>query len=291
MRLFGSNRNRDEDESRPDPEEDTSQEESQTPELDDSPEHGPEPSIPEGANLDDLYDESGEARFEDEFGNPCTEDGHPIFANREEAEAALPEPHAPEEPETKTPSAPTGAFRSPFADGLLSEEERAQAEALVDPSQLRLIETIAARTADRIVAAREQQRMAARGLDVEEEVYDELAPRISQIQHFVPESLRGTRKGAMAELALAALSEAMETDDFSGAFARFAPRIAQTEEEKPRKVLLPPSARVTSPRANPETVTRTLRRSRDVASESLRMDGIEGDALAIMRRERKVGRF
>lgn len=303
MRLFGNSNGDGDGAFRPDPTPDPEEEaERQRAQSEPEPEPEPEPeavdfsaALADATDLNALYDADGEALYEDENGNPVTVEGQPIPATRAEAEAYLPQP----EPEPTAPATPD--FRSPFGEGLLSEAEQAELDNLLDPRLQQLLDIRASRMADRIVAAREQQRMAARSLGVDETVLADLAPRIAQVQPMIPANLRGTRQGAMAELMLAAYSEAAETGDFQGAVSKL---VGQGRSQQPAvapqkaaPTLLPPSARMPSPRANPETlggISRTAQRARgprDAANESFHKDGIDGDVVSILRRERKAGRF
>lgn len=261
MRLFGNRQPAD------DEPQDTDQdpiEGNQDPQGD--PEPQPDPVLPADANLDELYDAEGEPLYEID-GQPCDAQGNLIPAKRPEAQTP---------PEPPTPEKPKKDWQSPFADGILTKEEREAAEELVSPEAMRLIETVAARTADRIVASREQQRAVAREIGIPEE----MAPQLAAMEQHVPQNLRGTKQGAIAAALLAVGQEAAETGDLQAALRRLLVEKEEVVTPPPPRPPLPPSARPPAPRGNPEP-----RRTRTPNTTRL---GLTETELAIIQSERKT---
>lgn len=274
--------------------------------ADDSGQSAESFTLPEGLTLEDLYDEDGLSRYTDDDGNAVMEDGTRIPERR-------PDPEPNEQPEPEPQPAPDQrrqptAFVSPFADDLLSTEELAEAEEEMSPRARRIIETMASRIAAKAIAAYGQQQIVARDMGIDPETYAELAPRMARMAQHVPANMRGTKKGEITNIMLALADEALESEDLIGTLQKVVKaqgrqsRVGETvdaaggadssAQRRPSPpALLPPSARGTTPRANPETyrTAQAARGPRDVANDSFHKDGIEGDVIATIRRERKRG--
>jgi hypothetical protein len=242
-----------------------------------------------------LYAEDGSALFYDrDTGDPVDLDGNVIPARYEETEegraaTGVATPPA-VEPDIEVPALaarPATTFRSPFADGLLTDGERAEAEQLADPQVLSLIETIAARTADRIVAARDQQRSMYRELGISEDAQEEVASKMAQAEMIVPREMRGTRQGANIALVAAALQEAGDSGNVFDVMKRWsstktaAPVIAPAAV-RPTTPMMSPSARSVAARPAPDS-TRANRAPKLVGT-------LTQDQMAIIRAERKTGK-
>lgn len=232
----------------------------------------------EEAEDEDPYDEQGNARWESvETGEPVDALGNPIPAQRVVAEV--------EEPEVPA-VAQAPAMRSPFEEGLLSAEEQAELDALVDPRLQYLLSVRQQRLVERTIAADRQHALAARDLDLP----DEYGARMQRVQHLVPAELRGTRKGAIVAAALAAAEEGMETGDIKNVFAKMAgsaqvapPAPKPPVERKP----LPPSAVSHTPTGNADMARPRAKKQEVVA-------GIPRDLLNQLNEERAArsrGRF
>lgn len=244
------------------------------------PEQVVEFSIPDGTDLNEIYDEEGEPRFQhEEHGWACDANGNRIPERRPDPNPEEDEPPA-EEPE---PEKKPFSFRSPYVDGVAEDPDLALLE--TDPAAYinkKVQEGVA-----RGLQAQAQQSLAARDIGIDPEVTEYFADKIPLVQAYVPVEWKGTRNAVMAELALSALLEAVETGDFTGAMRKLSGS-QPSQEAPPRQrqtTVIPTSARMPSPRSAPEAVRETerVRGPRDVASDSL---GVP-DALAILQRERR----
>lgn len=272
MRLFNRGGTPEDDPAQPSngaAAEDTAQPPESTVDGNNEPPAEPVAQDENGEPTGDLYDENGQPLYENDDGSPYDPEGR---LNRE------PEPPEPEKPK------PT--WRSPFSDQLLTEAERKQAEELVSPEVMPLIETIAARVADRVVASREQSRLAARDAGIPED----LAARIGAYEQYVPADIRGTKKGTITAALMAVAAEAHESENLEEAIGRYfttAPAVLAPPKTVPRSAA---AAVMTTPRANSEGIRPGTRRMapKNESTKSFAKDGMDGEAaLATIIAERK----
>lgn len=241
-------------------------------------------ALPEDADLTALYDqESGNALYTiEQDGKLYASDaeGNPIPRMRPD-----PNPEEDEPPATEEEPKKAFSFKSPY-DGVGSEDPDAE---LLETNPALYVQKKIDEGINRALQARDQQRLAARGIGISEDVVEDLAPRMARTEALVPKELKGTRQGAMTNVVLAALDEAFETDDLAGALAKIVGARQPEQPAKQQRGLLTPSQRTTSPRPNPEPA-RNMRGPRDVANSTFHRDGLDGDIVSILRNERKVVR-
>lgn len=263
MRLFGS---------KPD--------EGETPEPTTSePEVQPEET--EDPDISHLYDpETGQSLNVDAEGRPCDEEGNIIPETMPGFEPVFTDPNPEPEPEKKPVQ-----FSSPFETDLLSEDEKAQALEEMTPAAARYVELIALRAAERSITAQRQQQAAAADLGIDPNEYAYLTERAARVQHLVPREWKGSRNGAMAEMVLAALDEAVETGDFQKAVKRLTRTGVMLEQqpEPKQRQMIPASARMPNPRPSSGASQGRIRGVKDTIAQVFGND----EALAIMQKERR----
>ncbi len=247
----------------------------------------------EGVSDDDLnalYDDQGLSRYTTDDGTPCDLEGNPIPEQRpgfqsglrvdaQDVSAPVADAVVPETPAARP-------FRSPFSDGLLSEQEQEELDGMVDPRLQFLLDKRANALADRIMMARDQHREMTRDLGIPEEMYSTVSRRMAEVEHIVPNNLRGTKAGANIALAAAMVQEAGENGSVFDVLQKWgtspanakpsAPAPAQPIQRKP----MAPSQRTTNARPAPEGV----RTAKGPAS----IGGLSRDEIATLQRERNL---